>query len=141
MKTIIFFLLASVISIGSSIAQATNPFTATELYWYGLDFTKAKMVGNFSQFNDAGAKNGHDIKNIYFRSWNRTIVSEPDKYTLDKFFHVSKVHYILSVTDAVNQDMDASKLMILDTYSKELSKEEIFFWEVMSGRELGLYKS
>lgn len=124
MKKIILILLLPLLSVIQSNGQ-TNPFEASEVYWYGLDFSKSKMVGNFSQFGDAGVKNGFDIRNLYFRSWNRTIVSESEKYTLDKFFNVSRVNYALSVTDAVNQDMDASKLMLLDTYSKELSMEEI----------------
>jgi hypothetical protein len=123
MKKIILLVVPILFAIKSW--GQTNPFEASEVYWYGLDFTKSKMVGNFSQFGDAGVKNGFDIRNIYFRSWNRTIVSESEKYTLDKFLNVSKVNYALSVTEAVNQDMDASKLMLLDTYSKELTAEEI----------------
>lgn len=125
MKTKIYFILLMLAIAGKGFAQSGNPFEATEVYWYGLDFSKSKMVGNFSQFNDAGIKNGFDIQKIYFRAWNRTIVSEPEKYNLEKFFGVSKVYYNLSATDAVNQDMDASKLLILDMYSKELTPEEI----------------
>lgn len=123
MRTIILLLVSLLLTL-TSWGQ-TNPFEASEVYWYGLDFTKSKMVGSFSQVGDAGVKNGFDIRNIYFRSWNRTIVSESEKYTLDKFFNVSKVNYALSVTEAVNQDMDAAKLMLLDTYSKELSADDL----------------
>lgn len=124
MKKIIFFLLLTILVAGKNVAQ-TNPFEASEVYWCGLDFSKSRMVGNFSQFNEAGGKNGFDIRNIYFRAWNRTIVDEPEKYTLDKFFNVSKVSYNLSATEQGNQDMDAAKLMVMDTYSKELTAEEI----------------
>lgn len=117
-------MLLTLFAAGKNFAQ-NHPFEATEVYWYGLDFSKSKMVGNFSQFNEAGGKNGFDIRNIYFRAWNRTIVDEPEKYTLDKFFNVTKVNYNLSVTELVNQDTDGAKLMVMDTYSKELTTEEI----------------
>ncbi|MES2396252.1 MAG: hypothetical protein V4549_09630 [Bacteroidota bacterium] len=46
-------------------------FNAKEIVWYGLDFTKAKFVGQFNQGFDAMPATGADILNRRVREWNK----------------------------------------------------------------------
>ncbi|MBY0426581.1 MAG: hypothetical protein K2Q22_13150 [Cytophagales bacterium] len=114
--------------IGLSFSQAqtkSDIFKANEITWYGVDFTKAKLVGSFSQFSNAGTKDGDDIKSKYFPGWNSVVVSEPKKYTLDKFFHVNYVPINMELVSKFNAEVDAGKLISMNSVSNSLSDEDL----------------
>ena len=62
--------------------KAQNLFKTSEdnIYWLGVDFSKVQLVGDFSQFAEAGQKSTVEIKTKYFPAWNRLIVDERSKY-------------------------------------------------------------
>ncbi|MBY0426447.1 MAG: hypothetical protein K2Q22_12475 [Cytophagales bacterium] len=125
-KLSISFILS--VCIGLSISQAqtkSDIFKANEITWYGVDFTKAKLVGSFSQISNAGTKDGDDIKIKYFPGWNNVIVSEPKKYTLEKFFHVNYVPVNMELVSKFNSDVDGSKLISINSVSNSLSDQDL----------------
>lgn len=61
-------------------ASTTSSGINTEMTWAGIDFSKTKCVGEFSQGFGVAPASPDDIKNIYYPSWNMLVISEADKY-------------------------------------------------------------
>ena len=82
-----------------------------DIIWFGLDFSKAKMIGE-EGFNDPVA-----IKEQYFRKWNHLMISEGDKYDWGKSLLVSDLKYDYGVVDAANDEVKVKSLVINRSYS------------------------
>jgi hypothetical protein len=82
-----------------------------DVIWFGLDFTKAKMIGS-EGFNDPVA-----IKEDYFRKWNHLMISEGDKYEWGKALLVTDLKYDYGVVDVVNDEIKVKSLVINKSYS------------------------
>ena len=78
----ISILLIFVLAQGQINSDLNEP---KSLYWCGLDFSKAKMIGI------KGFKNADVIANEYIHSkWNNIIFDEPGKYNIYKFCRKSQ---------------------------------------------------
>lgn len=116
LKQSIFILM--LLFTASVLSQNTNNFFERDnLVWYGLDFSKAKMVGG-----DFGAQ-AWEIKERFFKEWNYVIVDQPEKFNLPKFFRKSSVYKDLAVVEARNKDVNEKNLMSYN--ESELSVEDI----------------
>ena len=82
-----------------------------DVIWFGLDFTKAKMIGS-EGFNDPVA-----IKEDYFRKWNHLMISEGDKYDWSKALLVSDLKYNYEVVDVMNDEVKVKSLVINKSHS------------------------
>lgn len=75
------FLAVGLICFASFSSVAAQDFQkvkdATDITWYGIDLTKAKLVGTPIDF-----KNLNAIVKTHFASWNHLFLSEPAKYDL-----------------------------------------------------------
>ncbi len=73
-------LLMAVIGFSSATsAQNVEKLkSADEIVWFGMDFTKAKMIGS----TDAGFSDPDAIVNQYFDAWNHLVLNEAKKYDL-----------------------------------------------------------
>jgi hypothetical protein len=88
-----------------------------DVIWFGLDFTKARMIGS-EGFNDPVA-----IKEDYFRKWNHLMISEGDKYEWGKALLVTDLKYDYGVVDVVNDEVKVKSLVINKSYS--ITEEDI----------------
>ncbi|MGB0368866.1 MAG: hypothetical protein ACPGD8_05645 [Flavobacteriales bacterium] len=88
-----------------------------DVIWFGLDFSKAKLIGS-EGFNDPVA-----IKEDYFRKWNHLMISEGDKYEWGKALLVSDLKYDYEVVDVVNDNVKVKTLVINKSYS--INEEQI----------------
>jgi hypothetical protein len=98
MKKLMLIIICLVFS--SQVLQSQeikDIFTSKEATWYGLDFSKVKLIGS-EGFTDA-----LKIKNVFFPSWNNLIINEPAKYNLQLMFHKDTVFFDLSVIDKRNK--------------------------------------
>lgn len=79
--TLIVFLM--LISLNSKSQAQTNNFQcvkdAQEITWFGIDYSKNKLVGQPSDFNDLYA-----ITQNYYGGINNLFLSEPQKYDLNR---------------------------------------------------------
>jgi hypothetical protein len=66
---------------------AKDAINAKEIVFYGLDFTKAKFVGQFDQGMGAMPATGTDMKNKWIPQWNALIAKEPQNFKLKEAFH------------------------------------------------------
>lgn len=54
------------------------------MVWLGMDFSKTKCIGEFSQGFGVAPANGTTLKNTYYPSWNMLVISEASKYDVKK---------------------------------------------------------
>lgn len=95
-----------------SNAQIINPvavkkiFTASEMVWFGIDFSQVKLVGS------AGFTDPHKIRSTYFAAWNTLIQSEPKRYDLKSAFRKSSVIFDTVGVTAVNAAVNPNTLVV-----------------------------
>lgn len=99
--------------------------SASEITWFGLDFSKAQFVGSFNQFAEAGGNSGSEIKNKYFGQWNDVVVNERDKYDMKKSYNKTSVNYNLDIVTKRNASVDADKLITLNAEADHIKKEDL----------------
>ena len=83
------------------VAQATmsDVFNKrTDLVFLGVDLTQAKFVGSIG-FSDPDA-----IKNNHIVSWNKLIVAEPKKFSLQEVFKYPGDKYFTNVDDMLERN-------------------------------------
>lgn len=124
MKKIITFSLALIAATTGIKAQsAKDIFSANEMVWYGLDFTKAKFVGQFDQGFGALPASGMDMRNKWIRQWNDLIAKEPQNFKLRESFRKDNVFYDMNSLNELNTKIDVDKCMSFNTGT--ISKSEI----------------
>lgn len=106
-----FYLIGMLVILAfsqNSFGQATRAdiFEIPEITWFGLDFSKIRLIGP-DGFTDPKA-----IKEIYFTDMNNLIRIEPDKYDLKKAFRKESVPIDLNVVKARNELPDAEAMVV-----------------------------
>ena len=91
--------------------DASKVFSSTEMVWFGLDFTKAKFVGQFDQGMGAAPATGSDMKNKFIPEWNGLIVKEPQNFDLRKTFRKDNVFNDISSINELNSKIDVDACM------------------------------
>jgi hypothetical protein len=104
MKKIIFAL--SVIFSSVTMAQESN-----EITWFGLDFSKARLIGAIG-FSDPA-----QIQSYYFNTWNSVIVTENEKYNISKYYKKPTLKTNLDIAKARNSKVVASSLVTDNNYT------------------------
>lgn len=111
MKKIILFALI-ITGVSATKAQdAKKVFSAKEIVWYGLDFSKATFVGQFDQGMGAMPATGNDMKNKWIGEWNSLIAREPQNFKIKEAFYVDNVYYDLAMLNEINSKIEADKCM------------------------------
>jgi hypothetical protein len=101
----ILFTCAFIAVVGTSIGQkAEDLFKAsqTNIQWLGIDFSRVQLVGDFSQFAEAGKKSTVEIKNRYFPGWNQLILNEREKYDIKGMLRKENITYNTDMVTDVN---------------------------------------
>jgi hypothetical protein len=91
--------------------------SATEVRWFGIDFTKAKLVGTPIDFSDLTA-----VVNKHFASWNNLFISEPKKYDLAGTLGKTVINDIKTALE-LNAKVDSNTLLV--TTANELSMDDL----------------
>ncbi len=97
-----------VLMFGYSVKAQTLPEvlnnTETPIFYYGIDFTKARLMG------DPNA-NARDIVERQFAGINALIINEYKKYDVAKAFRRNELANDLSYTDKRNEKADPDQLL------------------------------
>lgn len=117
MKKVLCMFLAGLSLSLASQNTTKNVFDAKEIVWYGLNFTEAKMVGQFDQAMGAGPATANEIKTKWMTSWNSLIVSEPQNFKLKEDFAKDNVFYDLAPVEKANQSVKADNLMMVNAFT------------------------
>jgi hypothetical protein len=84
--------------------NASQIFTGEELVYYGLDFSKAKLVGDF------GNGGGFSMKEKMFKQWNELILKEQNKFDIGKTFRKGNVYFDVNPVAEVNSKVDETQI-------------------------------
>ncbi len=121
MKQFVFILFLCTFISTESFAQNNTfnkrIFDADEVVWFGIDFSKVQLIGS------EGFTNPQDIKERFFKSWNKLINHESDKYNFQETYGFTTVHRDTATADARNKLPDYEKL-VSESKRQELSKKD-----------------
>lgn len=117
MKKIVLSLF--MIATGSLFAQNTAKdfFNSKNLVWYGLNFSEAKMVGQFDQGMGAGTSTPEALKTKWMSGWNALIMKEPQNFKLKEAFHKDEVYFDIGPTEKMNQEIKTDELMSYNNFT------------------------
>lgn len=93
--------------LGANAQSAKDIFSADAITYLGVDFTKAKLMGEPAAYMP-------DVKNKHFPAISALPIVEPKKYKLDEYFHVATVTDDLSVSDARNAKISEDQIKSTD---------------------------
>ncbi|MCD6018148.1 MAG: hypothetical protein K0S53_1269 [Bacteroidetes bacterium] len=115
-KTFLITLIASSFAI---FAQNTKQdiSKANEIIWYGLNFSQAKMVGQFDQAVGAGAATASELKNEWVPAWNTLIISEPQNFKIKESLKKDKIYFDIKPTEKMNRDIKTDDFMGVNAFT------------------------
>jgi hypothetical protein len=125
MKKIILILLSAVSFSIFSQNTAKEIFSSNTIVWYGLNFTKAKMIGQFDQAMGAGEASGSDIKNKWIPAWNSIILTEPKNFKIKEAFHKDEVFYDIASNEKLNANINSEELMTFNSYKFDNAQKTV----------------
>ncbi len=112
MKKIILSLLVLTSGTFAKAQDAKSALSATEIVWFGLDFTKAKFVGGFDQAAGVAPATGSDMKTKWIPGWNTLIANEPQHFDFRKSFRKDNVIYDMKSVNELNSKIDVDACMV-----------------------------
>lgn len=115
MKKLLSLTVIFIAALGAKAQSAKDAFNATEVVWYGLDFTKAKFVGQFDQGFGAMPATGTDMKNKWIPQWNALIAKEPQNFKIKEAFRKDNVYYDMAPVNEINSKIDVDNCMSFNT--------------------------
>jgi hypothetical protein len=120
-KLAIVFLMC--LGIGLNAQDKSKVASATEIVWFGLDFTKAKFVGQFDQGMGAMPATGGDMRNKWIPQWNALIQNEQQNFDMKKALKVDNFYYDIANMNTLNSKINPDAIM--DVNPTKISKSDI----------------
>ncbi|PCJ83275.1 MAG: hypothetical protein COA57_11585 [Flavobacteriales bacterium] len=135
-----YFLLSSLPPVGGAggglYSQSLRDVfysSEAEIWWLGIDFSNAKMIGDFSQFDGSGKVTPVQMRDEYFQSWNNLIMRENEKYNLKRAFRKRYMPFDLEMIEKRNANCNVDDMYIKKTYVMERGKLD----EIVSQYDFG----
>lgn len=138
---IIVIVLIVVSTIGKS-QIASDLFSNSEyrVSWLGIDYSHVKLIGDFSQFSSAGLTGSEEIRNKYFPSWNKLIITEPNKYDIKGMLRLTDIYYDLDMVMYLNSKTLINKLEAYNTpkYAFQDIERFVKLYDFKDGQGIGI---
>jgi hypothetical protein len=99
----------SVMVFSQTAADVFKPGSYT-FYWLGLDFSHLKLIGDFTQFGEAGSIDPYQIKTQYFPGWNNLMLNEPEKYDFKGMFQFNELVNDIEMITKINAETDVNTM-------------------------------
>ena len=124
MKKVVYLITVfSLISCFGISQKIEDLFTKSEtkITWLGIDFSHVKLIGEFSQFAEAGTTGAAVIRDKYFSGWNNLILNEYEKYNIEGMVRKENINLKISGINKINDNTSIEDLEADDqpNYSKE----------------------
>lgn len=113
----ILFLAMAVSASAQKQYTAKDFFTEKSIVWYGIDYSKARFIGSFNQFKDAGSITGSELVSKYFPGWNDVFIKEGEKYNVAKAFNKSSATNDIDAVTKINSATSPDNIMQNDDYT------------------------
>lgn len=117
MKKIVLCLLLATASTGFAQFTAKDVFSSKSIVWYGLNFSEARMIGQFDQAMGAGPATASDLKNKWIPGWNALIQTEQKNYKIKEAFQKDEVFYDVTPSEKENFGIKTDQLMSFNSYA------------------------
>ena len=92
----------------------TNIYNEDSLVWFGLNFSKTKLIGTSENFKDL-----HMISTYYFAEWNSLFLKESDKYNLKTNYNKKFILHRINFSVKQSLTNDTNTILTLDYYKIE----------------------
>ena len=109
MKHLLLLFLITLTGVVSTQAQKIGNAEikkADHFVWFGLDFSALQCVGR------AGFPDADDVVDSKVHSWNELMITEHDKFNVNKFFDKKEFHYDLASSDRQNEKLSSEGLIV-----------------------------
>ncbi len=126
MKKLVYLIAVfSLISFKGNTQRIEDLFSKsdTQITWLGIDFSHVKLIGEFSQFSEAGRTGTSVIRDKYFYGWNNLILNEYPKYNIAEMIRKENVNLKISAINKINENTSIEDLE--SDNQPNYSKEEI----------------
>ena len=113
MKKVILLLAVLFATILTAQAQnASDLFSKsdTKIYWLGIDFSHVKLIGDFTQFAEAGSVGAITIRDKYFTGWNDLILNESKKYDIVGMFRKPGINFNTNGISLINATAETESM-------------------------------
>ena len=135
----IMILLCSI--IGNS--QTTKDLflsSGVKVSWLGIDFSHVKLIGDFSDFGEAGSKNTAQIRDKYFTGWNNLVLAEPQKYDIKGMLREGEINNDIEMVMDLNTKTDLKDMESYNApkYSKDNIKEFVHEYDLKNKVGIGV---
>ncbi len=96
MRNLLFILcfFAGINANAQTASDLFNTESTVPVYWCGIDFSSTKLVDVYDQ-------EPQKIQEVYFKSINHLLVTEREKFSVEKMFYKESVDYNIQQTDSV----------------------------------------
>jgi len=92
-------------------AQKNEIAKASEIVWYGLDFSNSKFVGKFDHGFGIAPVTGSDLKFNWIPKWNNLVVTEQQNYEIAKALKKPYVYYDIKAVNTINDKINPETLL------------------------------
>ena len=109
-QTITLFLLLFAVIVNAQTASDLFKSDGVKVTWLGVDYSHAKLIGDFSDFGSSGDKSTVQIRDQYFARWNNLILAEPKKYDIAGMLNKSDVVNDIGMISKLNLKADVENM-------------------------------
>jgi hypothetical protein len=103
-----------VIPVTAGSLKAADVFMPEEntFYWLGIDYSHVKMQVELEP---------DEVKNQFFAAWNKLVLDEADKYSIQKMFKLRSIQNELSIITEINSQSNSSEMNAAEAPGYSLS--------------------
>ncbi|MFO0415517.1 MAG: hypothetical protein ACK50E_07665 [Bacteroidota bacterium] len=125
-RTLFLAIMFSMALINAKAQKVSDLFgsSSTKIIWLGIDFSHARLFGDFAQFAEAGSTGPLVLKNKFFPAWNELVLSEPKKYDVAGMFRKENMLYKINTITKINSNAPIEDLMDAEN-EPDYKKEDI----------------
>lgn len=143
MKKQFIILMLMLVGIIANCQTAKDLFVSNnvKISWLGIDFSHVKLIGNFSEFAEAGDKSTVQIRDQYFPGWNNLVLAESEKYDIKGMLRESEIDNDIEMIMAINSKTDLKDMESYNTpkYSKENIKQFVSKYDLGKKEGIGVF--
>lgn len=143
MKKVTLTLVIMISSFFLNAQSMSDLFNKSDvkLTWLGVDYSKMKLIGDFSQLTDTTSGNNSDqLRKRYFQELNNLFVAEPNKYDFKSMFKKESISNDIEMMIKLNQSKVFDDIIAYTppNYSTDKIKDFVSEYNIRSKDGIGI---
>ena len=110
--SIVGLALISMFTIQAQTVEDIFGNTDYNVTWFGIDYSRAKIVGSLGVFGGNTPLSPSDVRDKYYPSWNYLILDEPEKFNVAKMIRRQSVTNDISIVKQLNASAPIDSLVL-----------------------------